>query len=114
MAGIAGYATVKGIRYDERIGPIYRRILAASKGELTLDDVFFKDELSDCLYHCSLHSASELMDMKDHTKDFEKAMKPPPKWWLALKPGGAGVPGGPAAHIDYARALDIARSNPVC
>lgn len=110
MATIAGYALVKGIRLHENIGPIYRRILAASQGELSLDEVLFKDELSDCLYHCNLHTASELMDMKQSTKDFEKALKPPPKWWLSLAPGLSGATG---LHPNYARALDIARCNPV-
>ncbi|KZV60287.1 hypothetical protein PENSPDRAFT_694395 [Peniophora sp. CONT] len=116
MARHAGWAAVRRIPVDKHLPPIYRRLLAAQRGELTVEDVLLKNEMSDCLTDFQLLSASDMMDMKDRDKQFRKAFKPPPDWWKMLRPGASDAPGLLARkvqHVDYVHALQYARTHPV-
>ncbi|KZV59638.1 hypothetical protein PENSPDRAFT_672216 [Peniophora sp. CONT] len=79
MARHAGWAVVRRIPVNPRLAPIYRRLLAAQRGELSVDDVLITDEMHDCLTDLQLLTASDMMDMRDRDKQFRKAFKPPPR-----------------------------------
>lgn len=116
MARHAGWATARRIPVDKHLPPIYRRLLAAQRGELTVEDVLIENEMSDCLTDLQLLSAADMMDMKDRDKQFRKAFKPPLEWWKMLHPGAADAPGRVARtdrHVDYVHALQYARTHPV-
>ncbi|VDC05068.1 unnamed protein product [Peniophora sp. CBMAI 1063] len=113
MARISAWACLRGVPTHPEVSRLYQRLLAGSEGMYTIDELLFsRAELEQCQYDCGLTSATDVMDMKDKSKDFDKVFKAPPRWWMMMDPEHPDDGAKPFQMIDDFLALRRVRGKP--
>lgn len=114
---MTGAAVAKNVPIDEEMPAIYARLIAGSRGDISIDlSLFTNDEFEFCKDR--LHITSEMEEELGYReRSWGKVHYPPPKWWLFMDKEMMNRKREPnfrhRHHVNCLEALQYVRDHPV-